>query len=414
MANPFDVVTKTGGLETNPNDLDVAGAPLSVARNCIINRDGMVERRRGFADYSTNLPDFDPEQLFESGGVLYLNLDSGLWYYDTSSAKWLRKRGVGGGKFANPNSSVYVSGKLYFSQSHCIAELNLSTGVIRIIAGRQGVSGTANGTGTAATFNSPSALVHVSGSLYVCDTANHAIRQVVISTGVVTTFAGLIGTSGTTDATGGSARFNNPAGICHDGTDFYISDSTNHTIRKMTSSAVVTTFAGTAGASGSSNGTGSAARFNLPAAIAHLSGSLYICDSGNDILRSLTVPGAVSGTISGSLDFSTRTGSVTPVGSDLYVGDTGRLRKLVLPSTYTVVAGTAGTGSADGIGTAATFNFVQGLAYDGNDLYVCDAGNNLIRKVYLDSAYVVTISGNPGVSATYNSIFADGIVIGPE
>ncbi len=410
MANPFDIVTRSGGMETNPNDLDVQGAPLSVARNCIINRDGMIERRKGFKDFSTNLPDFTPEQLFESGGVLYLNLDDGLWYYDTASSTWLRKRGVGG-LFGNPNSAVYVSGKIYFSQSHSICELDLSTGYIRTIAGRQGVSGTSNGTGQSALFNSPSAMVHLNGALYVCDTANHAIRQVIISSGIVTTYSGLIGTSGSTDSP--TPRYNNPAGICFDGTDFYISDSTNHTIRRLTTGATLSTFAGTAGASGSGNGTGSAARFNLPAALCFLSGSLYICDSGNDILRAVTVPGAVSSTIAGALDFSTRTGSVTPVGSDLYVGDTVRLRRLVLPGTYTTIAGQASTGSADGIGTSASFNFVQGLAYDGNDLYICDAGNNLIRKIYLDTSYVATIGGTTGISAIFSTTFADGIVIGP-
>jgi len=53
--------------------------------------------------------------------------------------------------------------------------------------------------------------------------SNHKIRKIVISTGVVTTLAGS-GTAGSTNATGTSAKFNKPSGITTDGTNLYVAD----------------------------------------------------------------------------------------------------------------------------------------------------------------------------------------------
>ena len=73
-------------------------------------------------------------------------------------------------------------------------------------------------------------------NLYVVDSANHKIRKIVISTGVVTTPAGLAQgttTSGDTDATGNAARFNSPRGITTDGTNLYVANMSNNKIRKI-------------------------------------------------------------------------------------------------------------------------------------------------------------------------------------
>ena len=79
----------------------------------------------------------------------------------------------------------------------------------------------------------------------------------------VTTLAG--SSAGSTDATGTSARFNNPQGIITDGTNLYVTDNNNHTIRKIVmATGVVSTFAGSPGSSGSTDATGTSARFNKP------------------------------------------------------------------------------------------------------------------------------------------------------
>ena len=70
-------------------------------------------------------------------------------------------------------------------------------------------------------------------NLYVADQLNHLIRKVVISSGVVTTIAGTAGVTGTTDATGTSSKFNQPTGITSDGSNLYVEVRTNHNIRKI-------------------------------------------------------------------------------------------------------------------------------------------------------------------------------------
>ena len=135
--------------------------------------------------------------------------------------------------------------------------------------------------------------------MYVADTNNHTIRKIAPG-GIVTTFAGLAGTSGNSDGTGSAARFNHPRGVAVDTTGkVYVADSDNHTIRQITPAGVVTTLAGQAGVFGSNDGTGSAARFGKPQAIAvDDTGTLYVADTNNHTIRKITAGGVVT-TIAG-------------------------------------------------------------------------------------------------------------------
>jgi len=111
-------------------------------------------------------------------------------------------------------------------------QLSLST-VVTTLAGRTRSSGSANGTGTSASFNYPFGITTDGTNLYVADSLNHLIRKIVISTGVVTTVAGT-GSFGSADnSTGTSASFYYPIGITTDGTNLYVSENSNHTIRKI-------------------------------------------------------------------------------------------------------------------------------------------------------------------------------------
>ena len=110
------------------------------------------------------------------------------------------------------------------------AELSLST-VVTTLAGT-GSSGSANGTGTSASFNSPHGITTDGTNLYVADSSNHLIRKIVISTGAVTTLAGT-GSSGSANGTGTSASFYYPFGIITDGTNLYVAERNNHLIRKI-------------------------------------------------------------------------------------------------------------------------------------------------------------------------------------
>jgi hypothetical protein len=67
----------------------------------------------------------------------------------------------------------------------------------------------------------------------VTDSYNHIVRKIVISSGTVTTVAGVAGTTGSSDGSGSFARFYFPVGITNDGTYLYVADANNRTIRKI-------------------------------------------------------------------------------------------------------------------------------------------------------------------------------------
>ena len=165
--------------------------------------------------------------------------------------------------------------------------------VVSTIAGQAGPGGSADGTNATARFNGPAALaVDSTNNIYVADFGNNTIRKVTPmgTNWVVSTLAGLALASGSADGTNNNARFNQPQGIAVDaGGRLYVADSGNDTIRKLRPAGtnwIVTTLAGLAGATGSADGTGSAARFNSPDGIAIDSGgSAYVVDAGNFTVR---------------------------------------------------------------------------------------------------------------------------------
>ena len=187
--------------------------------------------------------------------------------------------------------AVDGAGLLYVADrgNHTIRKVVLSTGAVTTLAGTPGMPGSANGTGNAAQFAYPVGVaLDGTGSLYVADTYNHAIRQVVLSTGVVTTFAGTIGVSGSTDGIGVAAKFNKPLGVAFDGVgNLYVTDTENHTIRKIAlANAGVTTIAGIVGQGGVKLGP-LPGRLGSPIGIAVLpTGEIFVAsNSENAILK---------------------------------------------------------------------------------------------------------------------------------
>src|SRR5437899_3036083 len=172
------------------------------------------------------------------------------------------------------------------------------------LAGVPGGPGSVDGTAGAARFNYPSGLaVDSAGNVYVADTLNHTIRKITPA-GAVTTLAGSAGQSGSADGTGSAARFDYPEGAAVDGAgNVYVADWGNYTIRKITLAGAVTTLAGSAGQSGSADGTGSEARFDYPTGVAvDSAGSVYVADWWNSTIRKITLAGAVT-TLAGSAGF---------------------------------------------------------------------------------------------------------------
>ncbi|MBV8389996.1 MAG: hypothetical protein JO080_09380 [Mucilaginibacter sp.] len=213
----------------------------------------------------------------------------------------------------------------------------------------------------------------------------------------VTTFAGS-GTQGFADGTKTFASFNYPSGIVIDHSGFlFIADKQNNVVRIISPQGVVNTIAGT-GASGSSNKKDSVS-FNFPSGVGvDNAGNVYVADMGNSAIRKIDIHGVVTTVLVG---FSGPTGVVSDASGDLYVADNGNsvIVKITNKGLATTFAGTRGVrGSKDGTGTGAQFNQPHALAIDSSgNVYVADAGNNLIRKI--NSQGVVTTiagSGSPG------------------
>jgi len=282
------------------------------------------------------------------------------------------------------------------------------TGASTVLAGPISgttTSGNTDATGTAARFSFPRGATTDGTNIYVADEANHRIRKIVISTGVVTTVAG--NGSGNTDGTGTSALFSSPRGVTTDGTNLYVADSGNHRIRKIVlSSGVVTTVAGNG--SGNTDGTGTAALFNTPEGITTDGTNLYVADTSNHRIRKIVISSGVVTTVAGNGSgstngtgtaalFNTPTG-ITTDGTNLYVVDVvnHRIRKIVISTAVVTTFAGNGQGSTDGTGTAALFSFPDGITMDGTNLYVVDNGNHTIRKIVISSAVVTTIAGSVG------------------
>jgi uncharacterized repeat protein (TIGR03803 family) len=168
---------------------------------------------------------------------------------------------------------------------------------VTTFAGTANVAGESNGTGTAASFESPEGMaLDTLGNLYVADTGNAMIRKIT-ALGVVTTFAGTADQIGNTNATGAAARFNQPSALCFDPAgNLYVVDRGNHTIRKITPAGVVTTLAGKADTAGHKDGGGIAALFNTPRGIVYepVAKALFVTDSGNNVIRKVTLTGTVT------------------------------------------------------------------------------------------------------------------------
>lgn len=205
-------------------------------------------------------------------------------------------------------------------------------------------------------FNFPTGGVSDGKNLYITDTGNNCIRKIQILTGISTTFAGTPGSRGHLNGKSFKAKFNYPTGITIAGSQLFVADSMNHSIRMIDiNSGEVTTLAGSGGHRGSVDGIGSNARFGFPIGIATDGKNLYVADAGNNIIRKINI----------------------------------------LSRDVTTIAGEAGMrGSEDGLGSTVRFNFPSGLTLNKRDLFISDTDNHIIRKMDLDTLKTLTLVGN--------------------
>lgn len=327
--------------------------------------------------------------------------------------------------FDNPVGVISDGANLYIVDggNNRIRMLALGSGVVTTLVGSSG--GDVDGVGTATRLAAPSAITSDGTDLYTVESENQKVRKIVIETRTVTTIAG-VGFGA--DGTGKSASFFEPYGITTNGAYLYVADTSIEKIRKIDiSTGVVTTLAG--GEPGDADGIGSAARFISPIGITSDDKNLYIVDSGNQKIRKLVVATGAVSTLAGnggsgdtdgigtSVSFNEPSG-ITNDGTNLYITDraNNKIRKLELATgIVTTLAGAGTTGSLDGRGVEARFNNPEDITTDGANLYVCDSGNNKIRKIEIATGVVTTLAGSgaegsaDGIGAMANFYNPQGI-----
>jgi len=290
--------------------------------------------------------------------------------------------------------------------------------IITTIAGQGGVAGFAGdgGPATAAKFTYPRGIGKDSlGNIYIADTNNNRIRKIDTS-GIISTFAGT-GTAGFSGDGGSAAaaKLNNPFGVSVDRSgNVLIVDCGNHLIRKVNTSGIISTIAGTgtAGFSGD-GGPATAAQLNTPSQIAFDSpGNIYIADAYNSSVRKINTAGIIS-TVAGigTAGFSGDGGPATAAkfgysldgiaidsADNIYIADTknNRIRKVNASGIVTTVAGTGTIAyNGDGIAAAsANLNNPYKIGFDSaGNLYISDYYNDRIRKIDT-SGIITTFAGN--------------------
>lgn len=260
-----------------------------------------------------------------------------------------------------------ADGSFVFVNGSQVQRLSADLSIITPVAGGY-LAGSADGPAATASFKGAEGVVHDgAGNLFVTDSGNHTIRRIAAD-GSVTTIAGMAGMSGSADGTGTAARFNNPVGIAlgPDG-DLYVADTQNHLVRRVTVGGFVTTYAGST--QGYAEGSATAAKFNMPSGIAVASnGDVIVTDFANSRVRRIVRAGNSAGAVE------------TLAGN-----------------------GTSTAPYPDGVGTAAVIRGPSGMVLRGNTVVLQDVVG-LLRQIDLATGAVTTITGARTLGAGY----ADG------
>lgn len=299
--------------------------------------------------------------------------------------------------FSSPQGVVSNSIGITFvadTQNHVIRKIALD-GTVSTFAGKPGLPGNADGQGAEAQFNRPSDIVAASdGSLFVADTAGQTIRKISPS-GLVTTFAGS-GQTGFADGTGNQAAFFLPTALAiDDDENVYVADSQNYSIRKITPLGVVTTLI---------DSSTSALSATLHGLAVNGDGDVFV----SDVFKSSIIRITTEGVISEFAHVEFPSGLCFDDDENLYVAKRRSAIVRISPdgSLLTDLAGMDQmTGDRDGFGTSARFEAIGdlSLAPDGT-LLIADTGNHKIR-VATDKPIIVQqpsgVSTEPGTVVSF-------------
>lgn len=282
---------------------------------------------------------------------------------------------------ATDGRAVYVAN----SRNNTVEAIDLTARSLRVVAGKLFQEGSNDGVGESARFNSPDGMAISGQNLYLCDTNNSDIRQINVGSGTVTTIAGTANISGTEDGTGSAAHFNLPTQIATDGSALYVADSGNSTIRRITLPDMkVKTIAGQAGTTGKTDGSADKSQFNGPRGVAVDKKAIYVADTGNDVIRKIDLSSLQTSVLAGTGEEGDKDGPAAQAqfndpgalctdGNMLYVldADNHSIRKIDLNANtvakVTLVNGHIGSGCA--------------LTSDGKQLYFSDTTENAVEVV---------------------------------
>ena len=323
--------------------------------------------------------------------------------------------GYAGGLALDGAGNMYVADS-YSSQ---IFKIDVS-GNLTVVAGNgtMGYSGD-GGAATSAAFNRPQGVaVDGSGNLFIADTDNFVVREVLASSGKIQTVAGN-GEEGYSGDGGPATRaeLDDPFGVFVDGSgNIFIADTDNSIIRKV-SNGTIQTVAGTPGVFGYAGDGGAAinAQLDEPEGVyVDGSGNIFIADTFNSVVREVS-----AGTIQTAAGMSYAWNGTCNYGGDggpaisaqlclpsgvfvdgsgnIFIADTSNLIiREVIAGTINTVAGTPGTAGYSGDGGAAIsaeLNYPSTMAVDGTgDIFIADTDNYVIREV--TGGNISTFAGN--------------------
>ena len=297
-----------------------------------------------------------------------------------------------------PTGVAVSGGNVYISDTgNCLVRV-VTGGLLNTFAGSGSCGfGGDSGAATAAQLNLPGGIAfNTAGSLFIADAANCRLRMV--ASGTISTVAGngVCGFGGDGGPTAKSV-LHGPTGVAVFGSTVYIADTGNCRVRQIVSH-IITTVAGTGTCAYSGdNGLATSAALNGPQGLAvDTSGNLYIADTGNCRVRKIvgttisTVAGNGVCSYSGDSGLAT-SAAISPISgitldgsNNLYIADTGNCRvRKVTGTTISTIAGngTCGFAGDGGAATSANLYYPHSVAVSGSTVYIADTVNCRIRKI---------------------------------